>query len=220
MVVLAVNDGTAGCTTSERAVKDRRMLPLHGGSPESIGDSSVLGVLTVSDRASTGVYEDLSGPAIVQFFHDAIASPWRAEYQLVPDEQPLIEQAIIDLVDHKGCCLVVTTGGTGPAPRDVTPEATQAVCDRMMPGYGEQMRAISLRYVPTAVLSRQTAGIRGKALVINLPGKPKSIRETFDEVFKSIPYCIQLAEGPYIETVKGVVDAFRPPADKRAAKPV
>lgn len=122
-------------------------------------------------------------------------------------------------VDNQGCCLVVTTGGTGPAPRDVTPEATEAVCSRMMPGYGEQMRAISLKYVPTAVLSRQTAGLRGKALIINLPGKPKSIRETFDEVFKSIPYCIQLLGGPYIETHKVVVEAFRPPADRRAATP-
>lgn len=120
-------------------------------------------------------------------------------------------------VDVQGCCLVVTTGGTGPAPRDVTPEATEAVCERMLPGYGEQMRAIGLRYVPTAVLSRQTAGLRGKALVINLPGKPKSIRETFDEVFQSIPYCIQLAGGPYIETHAAVVKAFRPPADTRTA---
>eukprot|EP00878_Enallax_costatus_P034970 GHUV01038923.1.p1 GENE.GHUV01038923.1~~GHUV01038923.1.p1 ORF type:complete len:152 (+),score=25.68 GHUV01038923.1:609-1064(+) len=120
--------------------------------------------------------------------------------------------------DHQGCCLIVTTGGTGPAPRDVTPEATSAVCERMLPGYGEQMRAISLKYVPTAVLSRQTAGTRGKTLVINLPGKPKSIRETFDEVFKSIPYCIQLMEGPYIETNESVVAAFRPPADRRTAK--
>jgi molybdopterin adenylyltransferase len=122
-------------------------------------------------------------------------------------------------VDKHGCCLVVTTGGTGPAPRDVTPEATAAVCSRMLPGYGEQMRAVSLRFVPTAVLSRQTAGLRGAALVINLPGKPKSIRETFDEVFRSIPYCIQLAGGPYITTRDDVVPAFRPPADTRAAKP-
>lgn len=170
---------------------------------------------TVSDRASTGVYEDLSGPAILAFFNEAIESPWSAEYRLVPDEQHLIQEALVNLVDVEGCCLVVTTGGTGPAPRDVTPEATEAVCQRMMPGYGEQMRAISLKYVPTAVLSRQTAGIRGKALIINLPGKPKSIRETFDEVFKSIPYCIQLLGGPYIETKGQVVDAFRPPNDRR-----
>ncbi|KAF5837657.1 MoaB/Mog domain-containing protein [Dunaliella salina] len=192
-------------------------LPHSGGSGQSVGDACKIGVVTVSDRASTGVYEDQSGPAILQFFHEALESKWEALYRLVPDEQPLVEQTIIDLVDTQGCCLVVTTGGTGPAPRDITPEATQAVCQRMMPGYGEQMRAISLKYVPTAVLSRQTAGIRGKALVINLPGKPKSIRETFDEVFKSIPYCIQLAGGPYIQTRKEVVDAFRPPADRRGS---
>mmetsp|Transcript_380 Transcript_380/g.622 ORF Transcript_380/g.622 Transcript_380/m.622 type:complete len:206 (-) Transcript_380:388-1005(-) len=189
--------------------------PLSGGSSSSLGDSARFGVLTVSDRASSGVYEDLSGPAILGFFAEAIQSPWQVVYRLVPDEQPEIETAIKQLVDEQGCCLVVTTGGTGPAPRDVTPEATQAVCSRMMPGYGEQMRAISLKYVPTAVLSRQTAGIRGSALVINLPGKPKSIRETFDEVFKSIPYCVQLAGGPYIETNSEVVEAFRPAQDKR-----
>ena len=161
------------------------------------------------------MYEDLSGPAILSFFNEAIESRWEALYRLVPDEQDLIQQALIDLVDVQGCCLVVTTGGTGPAPRDVTPEATEAVCQRMMPGYGEQMRSISLKYVPTAVLSRQTAGIRGQSLIINLPGKPKSIRETFDEVFKSIPYCIQLMGGPYIETRGQVVEAFRPPNEKR-----
>mmetsp|Transcript_17806 Transcript_17806/g.53368 ORF Transcript_17806/g.53368 Transcript_17806/m.53368 type:complete len:205 (-) Transcript_17806:69-683(-) len=190
---------------------------LSGGCADSVGDDAVLGVVTVSDRASTGVYNDLSGPAILNFFDDAIESPWKALYRLVPDEQQQIADAIVELVDVHGCCLVVTTGGTGPAPRDVTPEATESVCSRMMPGYGEQMRAISLRYVPTAVLSRQTAGIRGSALVINLPGKPKSIRETFDEVFQSIPYCIQLAGGPYICTRQSVVKAFRPPADRREA---
>ncbi|KAF8058881.1 mog [Scenedesmus sp. PABB004] len=194
-------------------------VPLQGGDPGSVGDAAVFGVITVSDRASGGVYKDLSGPAILQFFHDAIESPWAARYVVVPDEQPLIEQAIKDMADAQGCCLVVTTGGTGPAPRDVTPEATEAVCSRMLPGYGEQMRAVSLKYVPTAVLSRQTAGIRGRTLVINLPGKPKSIRETFDEVFRSIPYCIQLMGGPYVQTVAAVVPAFRPPADMRAARP-
>ncbi|GLC47313.1 hypothetical protein PLESTB_001218100 [Pleodorina starrii] len=193
--------------------------PLRGGSADSIGDAARFGVLTISDRASAGVYEDLSGPAILNFFSEAVDSPWEAVYRVVPDEQPEIEKALIDMADREGCCLVVTTGGTGPAPRDVTPEATEAVCSRMMPGYGEHMRAISLKYVPTAVLSRQTAGIRGRTLIINLPGKPKSIRETFDEVFKSIPYCIQLLEGPYIETVPSVVQAFRPPNDRRTAKP-
>jgi molybdopterin adenylyltransferase len=211
-------------------------VPCQGGDASSLGDAAKFGIVvshsllftsylvdtlmmqTVSDRASTGVYEDLSGPAILSFFSEAIESPWSVEYRLVPDEQHLIEQALVNLVDVEECCLVVTTGGTGPAPRDVTPEATEAVCQRMMPGYGEQMRAISLKYVPTAVLSRQTAGIRGKALIINLPGKPKSIRETFDEVFKSIPYCIQLLGGPYLETKGQVVEAFRPPNEKRVKK--
>ncbi|GMH43089.1 hypothetical protein BSKO_11011 [Bryopsis sp. KO-2023] len=190
-----------------------------GGQEDSLGDPAIFGVITVSDRASSGVYEDLSGPAIAQFFKEAIKSKWTLLYKLVPDEQPQIEQAIKELVDEKGCCLVVTTGGTGPAPRDVTPEATEAVCEKMMPGYGEQMRAISLKYVTTAVLSRQTAGLRGKSLVINLPGKPKSIRETFDEVFKSIPYCVDLVGGPYIETHPAVVEAFRPMKDRRQEKP-
>eukprot|EP00877_Chromochloris_zofingiensis_P009831 jgi/Chrzof1/5100/Cz15g11130.t1 len=132
--------------------------PVRGGSTDSIGDAAKFGVITVSDRASSGIYEDLSGPAILNFFAEAIQSPWEAVYKVIPDEQPLIEDTLKQLVDVDGCCLVVTTGGTGPAPRDVTPEATEAVCDRMMPGYGEQMRAISLKYVPTAVLSRQTAG--------------------------------------------------------------
>ncbi|CAD7701276.1 unnamed protein product [Ostreobium quekettii] len=189
---------------------------LSGGSDGTLGDFARLGVLTVSDRASAGVYADESGPAILGFFDEAVASRWEAEYVIVPDERSQIEAAIIDMVDERGCCLVVTTGGTGPAPRDVTPEATEAVCERMMPGYGEQMRAISLKYVPTAVLSRQTAGIRGKAFVINLPGKPKSIRETLDEVFRSIPYCVDLIGGPYIETRTDVVNAFRPPKDRRA----
>ncbi|GIL88146.1 hypothetical protein Vretimale_14056 [Volvox reticuliferus] len=195
-----------------------KMLPLSGGSSESIGEPARFGVLTVSDRASAGLYEDLSGPAVLNFFAEAVESPWEAVYRVVPDEQPEIEKSLIDMADREGCCLIVTTGGTGPAPRDVTPEATEAVCSRMMPGYGELMRAIGLRYVPTAVLSRQTAGIRGRTLIINLPGKPKSIRETFDEVFQSVPYCIQLLEGPYIETVPAVVQAFRPPNDRRAAK--
>jgi molybdopterin adenylyltransferase len=183
---------------------------LKGGKDDTVGDVAKFGVVTISDRASSGVYEDISGPAIIQFFDEAIASPWEIIYKIIPDERPLIESTLIDLCDNHGCCLVVTTGGTGPAPRDVTPEATEAVCDRMMPGYGEQMRAISLKYVPTAVLSRQTAGLRGRSLVINLPGKPKSIRETFDEVFQSIPACIQLIEGPYIVTCDNVVKAFRP----------
>lgn len=195
-------------------------LPLEGGSDEgSVGDFCRFGIVTVSDRASAGIYEDESGPAILRFFHEAIKSRWQAVFRVIPDERPLIEATLKELCDVEGCSLVVTTGGTGPAPRDVTPEATEAVCERMMPGYGEQMRAISLRYVPTAVLSRQTAGLRGKSLIINLPGKPKSIRETIDEIFASIPACIDLLEGPYIETHEEVVKTFRPPALRRAVRP-
>lgn len=189
-------------------------MELCGGKQESIGDPAVFGVVTISDRATAGVYDDQSGPAIIHFFHEAIESQWQCVYRVIPDERPLIEETLKELADS-GCCLVVTTGGTGPAPRDVTPEATAAVCDKMLPGYGEQMRSISLKYVPTAVLSRQTAGIRGSTLIINLPGKPKSIRETIDEVFKSVPYCIQLIGGPYVETVDSVVAAFRPLNDRR-----
>ena len=173
------------------------------------------GVLTASDRASVGDYEDLSGPAIEQFLDEAITSPWEVIRRLVPDESALIEAALVELVDAEGCSMVVTTGGTGPAPRDVTPEATEAVCERMLPGFGEQMRAISLRHVPTAVLSRQTAGIRGSALILNLPGSPRSIREILDEVFAAVPYCIDLVGGPYITTDSAVVDAFRPPHARR-----
>ena len=173
------------------------------------------GVLTASDRASAGDYEDLSGPAIEQFLDEAITSPWEVIRRLVPDESALIEAALVELVDAEGCSMVVTTGGTGPAPRDVTPEATEAVCERMLPGFGEQMRAISLRHVPTAVLSRQTAGIRGSALILNLPGSPRSIREILDEVFAAVPYCIDLVGGPYITTDSAVVDAFRPPHARR-----
>ncbi|CAL8464880.1 g4415 [Coccomyxa elongata] len=183
---------------------------LSGGNPSGTGDAAKFGVVTVSDRASAGIYDDLSGPAILQFFLEAIKTEWHAIYRVIPDERPLIEDTLKQLCDKEGCCFVVTTGGTGPAPRDVTPEATEAVCERMMPGYGEQMRAISLKHVPTAVLSRQTAGLRGKSLILNLPGKPKAIRETIDEVFVSIPACIQLLEGPYIETNDEVVKAFRP----------
>jgi molybdopterin adenylyltransferase len=191
----------------------------QGGNPDSIGDAAVFGVVTISDRASGGVYQDQSGPAILQFLAEAVHSEWKAEYRLVPDEQDQIEAVLRDLVDSEGCSVVITTGGTGPAPRDVTPEATEAVCTRMLPGFGEQMRAISLRHVPTAILSRQTAGIRGKALILNLPGKPKAIRETIDEIFKAVPYCVDLVGGPYIETNEAVVKAFRPPAEIRKEQP-
>ena len=146
-----------------------------------------IGVLTVSDRASAGVYEDISGQAIKDTLSDYLTSPWQAEYRVIADEQLLIESTIKELVDKEGCCLVVTTGGTGPAKRDVTPEATEAVCDRMMPGFGELMRQESLKYVPTAILSRQTAGLRGSSLIINLPGKPKAIRQCLDAVFPAVP---------------------------------
>jgi len=169
-----------------------------------------IGVLTVSDRASQGVYEDLSGKAIAATLNDYLISDWEEVYRLVPDEQDQIEAALCELADEAGCCLIVTTGGTGPAPRDVTPEATEAICNKMMPGFGELMRATSLQFVPTAILSRQTAGIRGKSLVINLPGKPKAIRECLDAVFPAVPYCIDLIEGPYLETNPAIIKAFRP----------
>ncbi|WP_113906881.1 molybdopterin adenylyltransferase [Aliidiomarina celeris] len=171
-----------------------------------------IGILTVSDRASRGQYEDLSGPAIESTLNDYLTSSWEPVYRLVEDEQELIEGALKQLVDHDGCQLVVTTGGTGPAKRDVTPEATEAVCERMMPGFGELMRMESLKYVPTAILSRQTAGLRGNALIVNLPGKPKAIRQCLDAVFPAIPYCLDLMDGPYLECNEAVIKAFRPKA--------
>ncbi|MBP6497835.1 MAG: molybdopterin adenylyltransferase [Campylobacteraceae bacterium] len=171
-----------------------------------------IGILTVSDRASAGVYEDLSGKAIISVLGEYIKSEWESVYVVIPDEQPIIEEALKDMADMQGCCLIVTTGGTGPALRDVTPEATEAVCEKMMPGFGELMRQVSLKYVPTAILSRQTAGIRGKTLMINLPGKPKSIKECLDAVFPAVPYCIDLLEGPFIECHEEVIKPFRPKA--------
>src|SRR5262245_10355506 len=167
-----------------------------------------IGILTVSDRASRGVYEDRGGPAIRDFFQEVLTCPWEAVARVIPDERPLIEQSLIELCQE--CCHVVTTGGTGPAVRDVTPEATEVVCDKMMPGFGELMRAVSLKSVPTAILSRQTAGIRGKSLIINLPGKPAAIRECLLAVMPAVPYCIDLIEGPYLTTDEVVVKAFRP----------
>ena len=151
-----------------------------------------IGIVTVSDRASAGIYEDLSGKAIIDTLDAYLTSEWEPVYQVIPDEQDQIEATLVRLADEESCCLIVTTGGTGPAKRDVTPEATEAVCDRMMPGFGELMRAESLKFVPTAILSRQTAGLRGSSLIVNLPGKPKSIRECLDAVFPAIPYCIDL----------------------------
>lgn len=169
-----------------------------------------IGIVTVSDRASAGVYEDVSGQAIKETLSAYLTSPWQAEYRLIADEQDEIERTLVELVDDIGCCLVITTGGTGPAKRDVTPEATEAVCDRMMPGFGELMRQESLKYVPTAILSRQTAGLRAASLIVNLPGKPKAIRQCLDAVFPAIPYCIDLMDGPFLECNTDVVSAFRP----------
>jgi molybdopterin adenylyltransferase len=169
-----------------------------------------IGIVTVSDRASAGVYEDLSGKAIMETLGAYLTSEWEAVYRLIPDEQDQIEATLTQLADEEHCSLIVTTGGTGPAKRDVTPEATEAVCDRMMPGFGELMRAESLKFVPTAILSRQTAGLRGSSLIVNLPGKPKSIRECLDAVFPAIPYCIDLMDGPYLECDESIIKPFRP----------
>ncbi len=169
-----------------------------------------IGIVTVSDRASAGVYEDLSGKAIIDTLNDYLTSEWEPVYEVIPDERDVIEATLIRMADEDGCSLVVTTGGTGPAKRDVTPEATETVCDRMMPGFGELMRQVSLQYVPTAILSRQTAGLRADTLIVNLPGKPKSIRECLDAVFPAIPYCIDLMEGPYLECDEAVIKPFRP----------
>jgi len=171
-----------------------------------------VGIVTVSDRASRGEYEDRGGPAIRDFLAEALAGPWEPVARIIPDERPLIESTLMDLCDRESCCLVVTTGGTGPAGRDVTPEATEAVCDKLLPGFGELMRQVSLRSVPTAILSRQTAGTRGRTLIVNLPGKPAAIRECLLAVMPAVPYCIDLIGGPRVETVEGVVRAFRPGA--------
>lgn len=187
-----------------------------------------IGLVSISDRASTGVYADAGIPALQAWLASAIASPWEAISRLIPDERPAIERTLIELVDHEGCHLVLTTGGTGPAKRDVTPEATLAVADKEMPGFGEQMRQISLNFVPTAILSRQVAVIRGDALIINLPGQPKSIKETLEGlreenarskvhgIFSAVPYCLDLLGAPFIETNEAVCKAFRP---RGAVKP-
>ena len=174
-----------------------------------------IGLVSISDRASSGIYEDKGIPALRDWFGRALASPWEMECRLIPDEQDEIESTLIDLVDHSACHLVLTTGGTGPAPRDVTPEATLAVAHKVMPGFGEQMRAVSLKYVPTAILSRQVGVVRGCALILNLPGQPKAIAETLDGIFAAVPYCIDLIGGPYIETRPEVITAFRPKSAPR-----
>jgi molybdopterin adenylyltransferase len=169
-----------------------------------------IGVVTISDRASRGVYEDKGGPGIEAALRDLLASPWRAVRRLVPDERPAIEAALRELADVERCSLILTTGGTGPSPRDVTPEATEAICDRLLPGFGELMRAASLVEVPTAILSRQTAGTRGSSLIINLPGKPAAIRTCLDAVFAAVPYGIDLVGGDRLETNPEFCEAFRP----------
>lgn len=174
-----------------------------------------IGLVSISDRASSGVYEDAGLPALEEWFGRALASPWQAIKRLIPDEQTRIEALLIELVDIEGCHLILTTGGTGPAPRDVTPEATLAVADKVMPGFGEQMRAVSLKYVPTAILSRQVGVVRGSCLILNLPGQPKAIKETLDGVFAAVPYCVDLIGGPYIETHADVIAAFRPKSAQR-----
>jgi molybdopterin adenylyltransferase len=181
-----------------------------------VSSALIVGVVAASDRAAGGVYRDEGIPALKDWLAKAIVAPaLRYEERLIPDERAVIEAALVDLVDAKGCHLVLTTGGTGPAPRDVTPEATLAVADKVLPGFGEQMRAVSLKYVPTAILSRQVAVVRRQALIINLPGQPKAIKETLDGVFAAVPYCVDLIGGPYIETDEAVVKAFRPKSAQR-----
>jgi molybdopterin adenylyltransferase len=177
-------------------------------------ETATIGIVSVSDRASTGVYQDQGLPALKEWLTAALHNPLSFVERLIPDEQAVIEQTLVELAGQ--CCLVLTTGGTGPAPRDVTPEATLAVADKVLPGFGEQMRAVSLKYVPTAILSRQVGVTRGSCLILNLPGQPKAIKETLDGVFAAVPYCVDLIGGPYLETREEVVKAFRP---KSAIRP-
>lgn len=169
-----------------------------------------IGVINISDRASAGIYEDIPGKAVVEILKEYLISDFEIVYSVVPDEQDQIENALCKMADLDNCCLIVTTGGTGPAPRDVTPEATEAVCSKMMPGFGELMRSVSLQYVPTAILSRQTAGIRGRSLIINLPGKPSAIRQCLEAVFPAIPYCIDLIGGAFLVCNDEKIKVFRP----------
>ena len=169
-----------------------------------------IGVVTVSDRASRGEYEDRGGPAILEYLGEVLSSSWEPVARVIPDDIPNLKSTLIELCDQQYCGLVITTGGTGPAARDITPEATEAVCHKMMPGFGELMRKVSLEKVPTAILSRQTAGIRNSSLIVNLPGQPKAIRECLDAVFPAIPYCVELIDGPYLTTDEDRLVAFRP----------
>jgi len=179
-------------------------------------DTLTIGLVSISDRASSGVYQDAGLPALQEWFTQALISPWQSITRLIPDEQQLIETTLKELADQEKCHLILTTGGTGPALRDVTPEATLAVAHKVLPGFGEQMRAVSLRYVPTAILSRQTGVTRGQSLILNLPGQPKAIKETLDGIFAAVPYCIDLIGGPYIETNPDVIKAFRPKSAQKA----
>ena len=172
-----------------------------------------IGVINVSDRARQGIYEDIPGKAVVDLLHEYLISEFELVYQVIPDEQKQLEQAMTHMADIEKTCLIITTGGTGPSLRDVTPEATEAICQKMLPGFGELMRSISLAFVPTAILSRQTAGIRGNTLIVNLPGKPKAIRQCLEAVFPAIPYCIDLIEGPYLVCNEANMKAFRPPSN-------
>ncbi len=180
------------------------------GRAPSPHDPVRIGVVSISDRATSGVYEDKGLPALREWLDFALLNPLEFEARLIPDERPIIESTLKELADEKGCCLILTTGGTGPALRDVTPEATLAVADKVLPGFGEAMRAVSLKYVPTAILSRQVGVVRGKSLILNLPGQPKAIGETLDGVFAAVPYCIDLIGGPYLETRPEKIQAFRP----------
>ena len=172
-----------------------------------------IGVINVSDRASQGIYEDIPGKAVVDLLHEYLISEFELVYQVIPDEQKQLEEAMTHMADIEKTCLIITTGGTGPSLRDVTPEATEAICQKMLPGFGELMRSISLAFVPTAILSRQTAGIRGNTLIVNLPGKPKAIRQCLEAVFPAIPYCIDLIEGPYLVCNEANMKSFRPPSN-------
>ena len=187
----------------------------RGGDENSIGDHIDIGIITVSDRAFKGEYIDQGGPKIIEFFTEILDSEWTSHSIIIPDEKLEIEKYLTKLTDDIGCSLVITTGGTGPAKRDVTPDATISISDKVLPGFGEMMRNISLKYVPTAILSRQTGVIRGNSLIINLPGQPKAIRETIDEIFAAIPYCLDLIDGPYIEIKHGTIETFRPKNAKR-----
>jgi molybdopterin adenylyltransferase len=180
-------------------------------------EGATIGLCSISDRASSGTYQDQGLPALRAWLERVVLNPLRLTERLIPDERAVIERTLVELADRERCCLVLTTGGTGPAVRDVTPEATLAVADKVLPGFGEAMRTVSLRYVPTAILSRQVGVTRGACLILNLPGQPKAIQETLDGVFAAVPYCVDLIGGPYLETREEVLAAFRPKSARRPA---